>query len=46
MIGWAILGVLFISGLKDLGTAAAAALSCVLSLLEYTDEKNENKTTL
>lgn len=46
MIGWAILGALFLSGLKDLGTAIAAAISCVLSLLEYKDEKNENKTTL
>ena len=45
MIGWVVLGALFISGLKDLGKAIAASLSGILSLAEYLDEKNENKTT-
>lgn len=44
MIGWVVIGALFISGLKDLGTAVVAAISCVLSLVENTSEKNE--TTL
>lgn len=46
MIGWVMIGALFVSGLKDLGKAAAAGLSGILSLAEYLDEKNENKTTL
>lgn len=42
MLGWGIIGGLFISGLKDLGKAGAAAVSCVLSLIELSEE-NENE---
>jgi hypothetical protein len=50
MIGWIAIGALAVSSIKSSIKATAAAASCVLSLLEYADEKNskqnENKTTL
>lgn len=39
MFGWMLIGALLISGFKDLARALAAAISCVLSLLETNNEK-------